>query len=258
MCCAGWQLGKVDDTRTFDEIARDANMTPEELELAEPDAAMQHAVGRMEFSHPIPPSTQTPATGRLGITPGRWTPSMVSLLRSASNRGWAEATAPSDISIDGYVGKAFQRTAPTDMSDCSTRNRRNAMWIWHELRFPKLGEPRRTAGWAGEYYEPGWIETLWVLDLDGTIVVISTGVWPEPSAGADRRFRRRRARFDPHRPSPSAVRHTRRAARSPGRTSSMRSTEHRRRGSSSPSAPGGRTSLTGRASTSTGQVNRVL
>ena len=32
-----------------------------------------------------------------------------------------------------------------------------------------------------------------------------------------------------------------------GRTSSMRSTEHRRRGSSSPSAPGGRTSSTGRA-----------
>jgi hypothetical protein len=30
-------------------------------------------------------------------------------------------TAASDISVDGYVGKAFQRTAPTDMSDCSTR-----------------------------------------------------------------------------------------------------------------------------------------
>ena len=41
---------------------------------------------------------------------------------------------------------------------------------------------------AGEYYEPGWIETLWVLDLDGTMVVISTGVWPEPSAGADADF----------------------------------------------------------------------
>ncbi len=36
-------------------------------------------------------------------------------------QGWADVTAPSDISIDGYVGKAFQRTAPADMSDCSTR-----------------------------------------------------------------------------------------------------------------------------------------
>ncbi len=32
-------------------------------------------------------------------------------------------TAPSDISIDGYVGKAFQRTAPADMSDCTTMGR---------------------------------------------------------------------------------------------------------------------------------------
>ena len=31
-------------------------------------------------------------------------------------QGWAEVTAPSDISVDGYVGKAFQRTAPADMS----------------------------------------------------------------------------------------------------------------------------------------------
>ena len=31
-------------------------------------------------------------------------------------------TAPSDISVDGYVGKAFQRTAPADMSDCTTRD----------------------------------------------------------------------------------------------------------------------------------------
>ena len=37
-------------------------------------------------------------------------------------------------------------------------------------------------------YEPGEIETLWVLDLDGTLVVIQTGVWPEPSAGADADF----------------------------------------------------------------------
>ena len=36
-------------------------------------------------------------------------------------RGWADVTAPSDISVDGYVGKAFQRTAPADMSDCTTR-----------------------------------------------------------------------------------------------------------------------------------------
>lgn len=34
--------------------------------------------------------------------------------------GWAEVTAPADISVDGYVGKAFQRTTPADFSDCSS------------------------------------------------------------------------------------------------------------------------------------------
>ena len=41
---------------------------------------------------------------------------------------------------------------------------------------------------GGFYYEPGEIETLWVLDIDGTVVVISTALWPEPSAAAHADF----------------------------------------------------------------------
>ena len=37
-------------------------------------------------------------------------------------------------------------------------------------------------------YEPNQIETLWVIDIDGTIVVISTAPFPEPSAGASPDF----------------------------------------------------------------------
>ena len=33
-------------------------------------------------------------------------------------QGWADVTAPSDISVDGYAGKTFQRTAPAVLSDC--------------------------------------------------------------------------------------------------------------------------------------------
>ena len=36
--------------------------------------------------------------------------------------GWVDVTEPSDISVDGYVGKAFQRTAPAVMSGCTTRD----------------------------------------------------------------------------------------------------------------------------------------
>ena len=104
-------------------------------------------------------------------------------------RGWADVTAPSDISVDGYVGKTFQRTAPADMSDCNTRS--NAHEIMPSSAAPVTSSDfrswenaERTRRFGGFYYEPGEIETLWVLDIDGTVVVINTGVWPEPSAGA--------------------------------------------------------------------------
>ncbi|MEY2399987.1 MAG: hypothetical protein QOJ08_98, partial [Ilumatobacteraceae bacterium] len=42
---------------------------------------------------------------------------IVAALR-AQQGGWADVTTPADISIDGYAGKAFQRTAPADMSAC--------------------------------------------------------------------------------------------------------------------------------------------
>ena len=96
-------------------------------------------------------------------------------------QGWAEVTAPSDISVDGYVGKAFQRTAPADMSDCTTEDG------W-DMSFPGCDgiqaagrtHLRVETSTDGVGYAPGQIETLWVLDIDGTVVVISTA----PLAGA--------------------------------------------------------------------------
>ena len=37
---------------------------------------------------------------------------------SEQQDGWVDVTAPSDISVDGYPGKTFQRTAPAVLSDC--------------------------------------------------------------------------------------------------------------------------------------------
>ncbi len=68
------------------------------------------------------PCSQTPATGSDGNHPGPVTTLDGLVAALSEQQGWAEVTAPSDISVDGYVGKAFQRTAPTDMSDCGTRS----------------------------------------------------------------------------------------------------------------------------------------
>ena len=51
--------------------------------------------------------------------------------------------------------------------------------------FSRAGRPQ-TESTTG--YAPGQIETLWVLDIDGTVVVISTELWPGPSATAHADF----------------------------------------------------------------------
>lgn len=41
---------------------------------------------------------------------------------------------------------------------------------------------------GGVPYEPDQIETLWVLDIDGTVVIINTRPFPEASAAARAEF----------------------------------------------------------------------
>lgn len=93
--------------------------------------------------------------------------------------GWTDVSAPTDISLDGYSGQAFRRTAPTEFPDCETGPMRTRLSTG-TVTAPLINS------WEGlgQYYEPGETETLWVLDIDGTVVVINTGVWPGPSSAA--------------------------------------------------------------------------
>jgi hypothetical protein len=106
--------------------------------------------------------------------------------------GWADVTTPSDIFIDGYAGKAFQRTAPAVMSDCSTEIGVTRM-IGIPSNHPDFRSWESDAGIFSHdshelTYEPGEIETLWVLDLDGTVVVIQTLLPAEPTTAARAEF----------------------------------------------------------------------
>ena len=94
-------------------------MTPEEAF----DEVLQHDVGVMELSHPIAVYSDA-CHWEAGNHPGPLDTVDGLVAALSEQQGWAEVTSPSDISIDGYIGKAFQRTAPSDMSDCSTRNGR--------------------------------------------------------------------------------------------------------------------------------------
>ena len=109
----------------------------------------------------------------------------------SEQQGWAEVTAPSDISVDGYAGKAFQRTAPAaaDISDCDKMVQPGgplpAFRSWpHDYTSPGGSIEHRSRG--GALYAPGSIETLWVLDIDGTVVVINTVLDTWDRSEADR------------------------------------------------------------------------
>jgi hypothetical protein len=105
----------------------------------------------------------------------------------SEQRGWVDVTAPTDISVDGYAGRAFQRTVPAEISDCGTAR------YGPRVRPPNLVDHSplpafRSWGsenfFDGNFYEPGEVETLWVFDIDGTVVVIDTRLWPSVTTGA--------------------------------------------------------------------------
>ena len=94
--------------------------------------------------------------------------------------GWVDVTAPSDISVDGYAGQAFQRTRPRRVRRTAARRVR-----------PRSGAGRtwtKTETRAGRTTNTGEIETLWVLDLDGTVVIINTRVGSDQPAAAHAEF----------------------------------------------------------------------
>ena len=113
--------------------------------------------------------------------------------------GWVDVTAPTEISVDGYDGYAFQHTAPAEFVDCSTR--------YAPFRSMENVDEYGSKGWS--YYSEGEVETLWVLDVDGDGRRHQHEGGVGPTGSRPRRIRRR-ARLDPHRPtSACAVRRSR-------------------------------------------------
>lgn len=86
--------------------------------------------------------------------------------------GWAEITPPTDITVNGYQGKTFRRTAPASFAGCDTSFAPFRSWENGLEGGTDIG-----LGWS--YYEPGEIETLRVLDVDGTIIIVNTRLSPE-------------------------------------------------------------------------------
>lgn len=140
---------------------------------------LNHSIGAVTFSRPDRVFSHACRTSD-GFHPGPvdTVDGLVAALRE--QEGWAEVSAPSEISVDGYSGQAFRRTAPTEFADCETGFGGTRL-SYGPVRHPEFAGQEQRCCW---YYEPGQTETLWVLDIEGAVVLINTGVWPGPSWAA--------------------------------------------------------------------------
>jgi hypothetical protein len=87
------------------------------------------------------------------------------------------ATTPVDVTVDGYSGSYLEWTVPADMdfSACDVAAGGPAFESW------------TARGWSSDRYQqgPGQIDRLWILDVDGTRLVIDA--FDMPAATDDQR-----------------------------------------------------------------------
>ena len=150
----------------FDGWAIDKQGNNGYITFSRPDAVLTDACHPSDGYHPGPMTTLDGLVAAL-----------------SEQKGWADVSTPSDISIDGYAGRAFQRTTPTDLSGCPREYAPPPTELLYPV-FPSwenVGDDG-ARGWS--YYGPGETETLWVLDVDGTIVIVNARVAADKPAKA--------------------------------------------------------------------------
>ena len=107
-------------------------------------------------------------------TPSTTVDEVVVALTAQASR---DATAPVDITVDGYAGKSITLHVPDDAAfdECDDGN----FGSWASID-PEFGDdgvsPSRHA------QAPGQVDTLYILDLDGVIMIIDTSYYAETPA----------------------------------------------------------------------------
>lgn len=87
---------------------------------------------------------------------------LVSALSAQASR---DASAPVDVTVDGYAGKSITLHVPADASFTGCDGGYFASW----------GEAAEDP--ARYHQGPGQIDKVWIIDVDGTIAVIDTGYY---------------------------------------------------------------------------------
>ncbi len=125
--------------------------------------AIRHdQIGVLTFSRPYRVFADA-CDATAGYHPGPET-TLDGLVAALSEQGgWVDVSTPSDITVNGYRGKTFQRTVPNSFMGCTHIG---------DAKFRSFDDGGRPGGWP--YYERGEIETVEVLDLNGTVIMITS------------------------------------------------------------------------------------
>jgi hypothetical protein len=103
--------------------------------------------------------------GFLSPQPG---PTVDSLVAALSSLPGFVATTPTEVTIDGYSGKQLMLTAPADFSACTLSSDGYRLW-----RLPLGGI---------QSFHPGQRTTLWIVDVNGKRLIISSDSYQTTSA----------------------------------------------------------------------------
>ena len=122
--------------------------------------------------------------GNVYAEPCRWVgtlldpriePTVDALVAGLTSQKSRHASAPTDVTLDGFTGQFMELTVPAriDLADCDEGQFRT--WVDHTLV-------------GARNLEPGQRDLLWIVDVDGTRLVIDSALGPEttPKDRADR------------------------------------------------------------------------
>lgn len=92
----------------------------------------------------------------------------------ASQRGLRVST-PTDVTVDGFAGTYMERRVPaqTRISDCDGAKGPEEQPVFNVYQSP---------GFGTRLLDPGQLQQLWILDIDGVPLVIDASVEPEDTA----------------------------------------------------------------------------
>jgi hypothetical protein len=112
------------------------------------------------------------------VDPGRGVNGLASALAEQPLRN---ATAPTDIVLDGFRGKYLRWSVPTDIAFDETRPDQALFPDCDENTFQSWTGAR---GWASDRYQqaPGQVDRIWILNVKGARLLIDASHLPKATA----------------------------------------------------------------------------